>query len=82
MKTATVADLRNRFPRVFRWIEEGESVEVTRRGRVVARLVPVKPARPKKFRVPDFAAMQRDIFGNDAPQHLSIVNEERSTYPH
>jgi antitoxin (DNA-binding transcriptional repressor) of toxin-antitoxin stability system len=40
MKTATVADPRNRFPSVFRWIEEGETVELTRCGRVVARIVP------------------------------------------
>lgn len=80
MKTATVADLRNHFPRVFRWIEEGESVEVTKRGKVVARLVPVEPQRRKKLRVPDFLALQREIFGRKPDQKPSIVDEERSTY--
>ena len=33
-------DLRNRFARIITWIEEGERVKVTSRGRVVATLVP------------------------------------------
>jgi prevent-host-death family protein len=80
MKTATVADLRNHFPRVFRWIEEGESVEVTKRGRVVARLVPVKPARSKKFKIPNFNELRRQLFGENPVHHSSIVDEERSSY--
>jgi prevent-host-death family protein len=39
MKTATVSDLRNRFPLVAAWIEEGESVEITKAGKPFARLV-------------------------------------------
>lgn len=65
MKTATVADLRNRFPRVFRWIEEGEQVEVTRRGKPVAHLIPAPRPEPPKFKTPDFAAMRRRVLGND-----------------
>jgi prevent-host-death family protein len=80
MKTATVADLRNHFPRVFRWIEEGESVEVTKRGRVVARLVPVEQQRRRKFRVPDFLAIQKKVFGTKPSREPSIVDEERSTH--
>ena len=67
MKTATVADLRNRFPRVFKWIEEGEPVELTRRGKVVARIVPAPHAKPRKFKVPDFEAIQREVFGGNPP---------------
>jgi antitoxin (DNA-binding transcriptional repressor) of toxin-antitoxin stability system len=47
MKTASVADLRNHFRRVSAWIENGESVEIVKRGRAFARLVPAsKPAAP------------------------------------
>ncbi len=70
MKTATVADLRNRFPRVFKWIEEGEQVELTKRGRVVARIVPAPPAKPRKFKVPDFATLRREALGDD-PRKLT-----------
>lgn len=40
MKKAKVADLRNEFPRVAGWIEQGEAVQITRRGRVFAILSP------------------------------------------
>jgi hypothetical protein len=55
-------------------------VEVTKRGRVVARLVPVELPRRKKLRVPDFLAIQKEIFGVKAGGEPSIVDEERSTY--
>ncbi|MBN8248529.1 MAG: type II toxin-antitoxin system prevent-host-death family antitoxin [Verrucomicrobia bacterium] len=40
MKTATVRELRNHYSKVLKWVSLGEEVEVTRRGRVVARVVP------------------------------------------
>lgn len=43
MKTATVRDLRNQFPRVAAWIENGEEVDITKSGKLFARLVPVMP---------------------------------------
>ena len=80
MKTASVTDLRKRFASVFRWIEEGETVELTKRGRVVARIVPAPPAKPRKFKVPDFAAIRREIFGETPTVYPSIVQEERDSY--
>ncbi len=53
MKTASVADLRNDFPKVFALIEAGEEIAITKRGRVVANLTPPKPKKRKK---PDWAA--------------------------
>ena len=48
MKTATVADLRNHFRRVSAWIEDGEAVQIVKRGRAFAQLVPMeKPAAPR-----------------------------------
>ncbi len=44
MKTATVRDLRNHYTRLLGWIAAGEEVAVSRRGRVIARLVP-EPAK-------------------------------------
>ena len=47
MQTATVADLRNNFRQVSAWIENGEAVQIVKRGRAFAQLVPVaKPATP------------------------------------
>jgi len=40
MKTATVRELRNEFPRIEAWVHEGESVNISKRGKVIAMLVP------------------------------------------
>jgi prevent-host-death family protein len=42
MKTATVRDLRNRFKHVSKWIEAGETVQITKRGKPFANVVPAK----------------------------------------
>lgn len=41
MKTATVREIRNEFPRIEAWVHEGESVNISKRGKVIARLIPV-----------------------------------------
>lgn len=42
MKTATVADLRNNFAAVSKWIHDGEQVVITKRGRAFATLTPTR----------------------------------------
>jgi antitoxin (DNA-binding transcriptional repressor) of toxin-antitoxin stability system len=64
MKTATIRDLRNRFPRVAAWITEGESVEITKAGKVFARLVPPAPAELPKLVKPDIMARLKKSWGN------------------
>ncbi len=63
MKTATVRDLRNRFPRVAAWIEDGEPVEITKAGKPFARLVPLAPEKPRRFKMPDIRARLERTFG-------------------
>ncbi len=78
MKTASVRDIRQNFPRVMAWIADGEQVAVTMRRKVVARLVPEKPAGRKRQTLADSAAARRDksgwpiLAGEDA---LSLVRE-------
>ena len=64
MKRATVRDLRNRFPRVAAWIEEGEPVEITRAGKVFARLLPATPAKRRKLAKPDIMAQLKATWGD------------------
>ena len=45
MKTATVRDLRNRFKQVSAWVEAGETVQILKRGKPFARVVPEKPSK-------------------------------------
>jgi len=63
MRTATVTDLRNNFRRVSAWIENGETVEIVKRRRVIAHLVPAgrKARRPAK---PDILARLKKQWGD------------------
>jgi antitoxin (DNA-binding transcriptional repressor) of toxin-antitoxin stability system len=64
MKSATVRDLRNHFPRIAAWIEQGEPVEITRAGKIFARLLPAAPAKPLRFKMPDVMARLNRTFGD------------------
>ena len=64
MKTATVRDLRNRFARLSAWIENGEPVEITKGGKVFARLLPAVESKPKKLVKVDFAKQLRRTWGD------------------
>lgn len=64
MRTASVRDIRQNFPRVMAWVADGEQVAVTMRRKVVARLVPERAESGRKASAPDFAAISREIFGN------------------
>jgi antitoxin (DNA-binding transcriptional repressor) of toxin-antitoxin stability system len=80
MKTATVRDLRNRFPRVAAWIEQGEPVEITKAGKLFARLVPATPERPRGFKMPDIMARLRANFGDkvySAEEIQGLIQESR-----
>jgi antitoxin (DNA-binding transcriptional repressor) of toxin-antitoxin stability system len=63
MKRATVADLRNDFRRVSAWLEEGESVEIRKRGRPYAVLSPIGIRRRKRTRI-DYMARLKGIWGS------------------
>jgi antitoxin (DNA-binding transcriptional repressor) of toxin-antitoxin stability system len=73
MKTATVRDLRNHFPRVAAWIEEGESVDITRSGKVIARLMPATRQPPRKFKMPDVMARLQQTFGDSCYDSSDIA---------
>jgi antitoxin (DNA-binding transcriptional repressor) of toxin-antitoxin stability system len=65
MKTATVADLRNRFRRVSAWIEHGDTVQILRRGKVFAHLsAPPPSAHRHAAAKPDIMAQLREVWGD------------------
>ena len=64
MRTATVRDLRTRFPKLEGWLRNGEEVEITKRGHPVARLVSsarVPARRPAKV---DFLKQLKATWGD------------------
>jgi antitoxin (DNA-binding transcriptional repressor) of toxin-antitoxin stability system len=61
MRKASVRDLRYRFPEVERLLQQGENIEITKRKRVIAHLLPVASRAPRQR--PDFLARLRAIYG-------------------
>ena len=64
MKTATVRDLRNNYPRLEAWLRDGEEVCIEKRGEPVAMLTALRGKRAVKVKNPDFAARQKAIWGD------------------
>lgn len=62
MKRASVRDLRYDFRRVERLLAEGEPVEITKRNKVIGKLVPPE-AGQKPNRIPDFLGRMKKIYG-------------------
>ena len=57
MKTASIRQVRHDFNTVLEWIDAGEQVEISKRGKIVALLSPPPPAKALRARKrPDFAA--------------------------
>ena len=78
MKTANVRQLRHAFGEVMVWIIEGQQVEIVKKGKVIALLSPPPRSKSKKISLPDFAARQKRIFG-DQILPGNIVAEERES---
>jgi len=64
MKTATVRELRNEFSKLEAWMQEGEQIEIVKRGRPIARLVPAAKSPRRKLAKPDFMAQLKEIWGD------------------
>lgn len=64
MKSATVADLRNQFATVSKWIQDGETVTITKRGRAFAKLSPVGEIRTGKSETtwPERSCWRKRVF--------------------
>lgn len=76
MKTATVREVQHDLKKVLSWVEDGEEVRVTRRAKVIARLLPPDAVLVEP---PDFLARAKSIWTKQ-PKGLflsQIVAEER-----
>ena len=77
MKTATIRQVRHDLGTVLAWVAEGEEVTVLNRTRPVARICPPRAQTPAKFKMPDFAARAKAIFGDKRTHLVNIVLQER-----
>ena len=82
MKTATVRQLRHDFGSVLDWVEEGEAVRISKRGKTVALLSPPPRDRRRRGRKrPDFAARLKRIYGDKIfPGNIVVEERESRAY--
>ena len=71
MRKATVRDLRYRFGEIENLLQEGEEIQITKRRRVVARLVPIRPTKPRVR--PNYLARLKKIYGS---KQLAVPGSE------
>jgi antitoxin (DNA-binding transcriptional repressor) of toxin-antitoxin stability system len=64
MKTTNIRELKHATSTVLEWVEQGESVQITRRNKVVAIISPPPDIAPKKIDWPDYEARLTAIFGD------------------
>jgi antitoxin (DNA-binding transcriptional repressor) of toxin-antitoxin stability system len=62
MAKASVRDLRYKFRQVEDLLRQGKEIQITKRKRVIATLVPARSEKP--IEIPDFEARLRKIYGN------------------
>ncbi|MGI8603834.1 MAG: type II toxin-antitoxin system Phd/YefM family antitoxin [Verrucomicrobiales bacterium] len=62
MRTATIREVQHHLNKVLAWVENGEEVQVTRRNKPVAKIVPAKVSN-HRAKLPDFAARAAAIWG-------------------
>jgi prevent-host-death family protein len=76
--SVSVRELQQNLKRVMARVERGETVEVTRRRRPIARLAPAKASRPLSD-WPDLQARTRAVFGDRvvSPGGADIVVDGR-----
>ena len=79
MRKASVRDLRYRFSEVERLLQRGEKIEIPKRKKVIARLL---PARLSVARRPDFLARLRRIYGDKTLEvsGAELVAQERERF--
>ncbi len=79
MKTASVRDLRYHFAKIERALAQGQEIQITKRKRVIGKLVPPVTGPPPK---PDFLARLKAIYGDRVlkPSTAELLAEERDRF--
>ena len=81
MKTASIRELQHHLSRIMLYIDHGEEVLITRRNKVVAKLIP-SPSYPKSIDWPDFLKRSKSIIGiskGKTPGEI-IINDRKERF--
>ncbi|HEV8074003.1 MAG TPA: type II toxin-antitoxin system prevent-host-death family antitoxin, partial [Opitutaceae bacterium] len=81
MKTTTIRDLRNHYSQVLRWVSAGEEVQITKRGKIVAKVVPPQPVSPRKLDWKESAAFKRADWSHklSAAESAAVLADSQGT---
>jgi prevent-host-death family protein len=74
MDSLSVKDARQQFAKLVNSVRRGRSVVLTRRGKAVAEIAPVRSAR--RSRLPDLSAF-RDSLGKPAKRSVATIRHLR-----
>lgn len=83
MRRASVRDLRNNFARLSTWIAAGQEIEITKRGKVMATLVPAKKKQRKRrrFDVEAHKKWMHEVYGDKVlPGNSVLIMREESKW--
>jgi antitoxin (DNA-binding transcriptional repressor) of toxin-antitoxin stability system len=80
MRKASVRDLRYDFKKIEHLLHQGQEVEITKRQKVIARLIPQASVPPPQL--PDFMARLHSIYGDQTLKvsGAEVVAKDRERY--
>lgn len=75
MKTFSIMEAQHNLARVLRVVDSGQRVGITRRKKLVAKIIPVDEPAP----LPDFVARARSVWGKPwkGASSISLLDETR-----
>lgn len=71
MKQASIRQIQHHFSEVLRYIEDGEEVYITKRNKVIAKIVPQSESVHDDIQYPEFTRRANEIFRNNKNIGLS-----------
>ncbi len=75
MMHVSVREVRNRLAELISFAQSGQTIEVTRRGKTVARLVPPRPAKCRKL--PDLSDFHKTLRMSGKPMSQEVIDQRR-----
>jgi antitoxin (DNA-binding transcriptional repressor) of toxin-antitoxin stability system len=78
MITVPLRDLRNNFSKLEKYLAEGESIQIQKRGELIALLVGITKSKNPFRAKPNFAARRKAIWKNRifTPQEVVSLRED------
>ncbi len=73
MKTTNIRELKHATSTVLEWVEQGESVEITRRNKVVGIIVPPSPEKAEDVSSDYYERLEKLFYDTSKPMTGSEI---------